>query len=171
MRLELGRRADYAVRAAVDLAHHQPDGRRRKSRVIAEDRSIPAGFLPQILADLVRAGLAESVAGRDGGYVLARAPSEITLLEVVRAVKGEPLDATCVLRDGPCASGEICAMHVPWSRAKDALLDALADTSIADLVETDAAIASGDSELPADVVDVDVVDVEVDGRPLDPGAG
>lgn len=113
--------------------------------MIAEERSIPSGFLPQILAELVRAGLAESVAGRDGGYVLARAPSEITLLEVVRAVRGEPVDATCVMRDGPCTFNGTCAMHEPWSRAKDALLDALADTSLADLVELDAASLEQDT--------------------------
>ena len=165
MRLELGRRADYAVRAAVDLANNHPDGRRRKAREIAEARSIPANFLPQILAALVRGGLVRSVAGRAGGYVLSRPPSEITLLEVVRAVGSERVDARCVLRDGPCTYDNICAMHETWARAKYALLDALAGTTLADLVETDAAIGSGDYELPPDIVRA-----EFDVAPLAPGS-
>lgn len=131
MHLELGRRAEYAIRAGVDLARHDGDGQRRKSRDIAEAMSIPPSYLPQILAELVRAGIATSVAGRDGGYVLARPPATISLLDVVLAVDGEVTSTACVLRGGPCRWDDRCAVHVPWMQAQQAMIESLAATSFA----------------------------------------
>ncbi|MEX2532731.1 MAG: Rrf2 family transcriptional regulator [Nitriliruptoraceae bacterium] len=137
MQLQLGRRADYAIRAAVDLAGHYGDGQRRKARAISHEMSIPKSYVPQILAELVRAELAVSMAGRDGGYALAREPNLITLLDVVRSVKGETISASCVLRGGPCPRDELCAVHIPLAKAQEALLDSLETTSLADLVAID----------------------------------
>lgn len=149
MRLELGRRADYAIRAAVDLAIHHDDGKLRKARAISEEMSIPISYVPQILAELVRAELAVSTAGRDGGYALAREPGRITLLEVVRSVEGEVISTSCVLRSGPCRWDDICAVHVPWAEAQYALLDSLDGTSLAGLVAIDLALRDGTYEPPA----------------------
>lgn len=143
MRLELGRRADYAIRATLDLAHHAPTGDRRKARAIADAMSIPASYVPQILAELVRAGVVRSVAGPDGGYVLARAPEEVTLLEILRAVDGEVTSTACVLRGGPCRWEDTCAVHDPWMQAQEALLDSLDATTFADLVVNDRALGEG----------------------------
>jgi Rrf2 family transcriptional regulator, iron-sulfur cluster assembly transcription factor len=151
MRLELGRRADYAIRAAVDLARHAGDGERRKARSIAQEMAIPASYVPQILAELVRAGLVASTAGRDGGYVLALGPEEISLLDIVRSVEGEVVSTTCVLRGGPCRWDDMCAVHVPWSRAQGALLGSLDETTLKDLVEIDRGIEQGTYEVPGDV--------------------
>lgn len=152
MRLELGRRADYAIRAIVDLARHADGEVRRKARAIADEMEIPASYVPQILAELVRAGLVGSVAGRDGGYRLARATEDISLLEVVQAVDGEMASTTCVLHGGPCRWDDVCAVHVPWARAQHAMLDTLERTTLQDLVEIDTAIDAGTYEVPADVV-------------------
>jgi Rrf2 family transcriptional regulator, iron-sulfur cluster assembly transcription factor len=149
MRLELGRRADYAIRAAVDLASHHGDGQRRKARAISDEMSIPASYVPQILAELVRAELAVSMAGRDGGYALAREPDRITLLDVVRSVEGEVISTSCVLRGGPCRWDDMCAVHVPWVEAQYALLDSLEGTSLADLVAIDVALQAGTYDLHA----------------------
>lgn len=151
MRLELGRRADYAIRAAVDLARHAGDGTRRKAREISEEMEIPVSYVPQILAELVRSELAVSLAGRDGGYALSRPPEEVSLLEVVRAVEGEVVSSSCVLRGGPCRWDDVCAVHVPWARAQYALLGSLADTSLAELMDIDIALQAGTYEVPADL--------------------
>lgn len=152
MRLELGRRADYAIRASLDLATHHDDGGLRKARAIADEMEIPGSYVPQILAELVRAHVVTSVAGRDGGYRLAAEPSAISLLSVVEAVDGEAVSTACVLRGGPCRWDDVCAVHVPWARAQYALLDSLAETTLADVTRIDAAIAAGTYEVPDDVV-------------------
>jgi Rrf2 family transcriptional regulator, cysteine metabolism repressor len=144
--LSLGRRADYAIRATLDLASHHEVDRRRKAREIGAAMDVPASYLPQILALLVRAGIASSVAGPRGGYGLAREPAEISLLDVVRAVDGEVESKECVLRGGPCRWEDCCAVHEPWTRAQQALMAELAATTFADVVALDRALPGTASE-------------------------
>jgi Rrf2 family transcriptional regulator, iron-sulfur cluster assembly transcription factor len=166
MRLELGRRADYAIRAALQLARANGDGGRVKARTIAEEMAIPAGFVPQILAELVRAGLVVSTAGRNGGYALASPPDTIDLLQVVRAVDGDPSSQHCVLRGGPCRWDDVCAVHVPWARAQHALLDELAATHLDDVVTIDRALEAGTYRVPDELAgSPHRRAVETDGRP------
>lgn len=149
MRLEMGRRADYAVRAMVDLARHHGDHERRRARDIAAEMEIPTSFVPQIMAALAGVGLVTSTPGPGGGYSLARPPGAITLREVIVAVDG-PLESTeCVLRGGPCRWDDACAVHVPWSRAQQAMLDQLEATTFADIAELDAALEAGTLDLQA----------------------
>ena len=148
MRLELGRRADYAVRAVVDLARHHGDASRRKGREIAAEMEIPGTYIPQILAELVRVGIVDSVAGPGGGYSLRREPADISVLEVITAVEGELGSRECVLRGGPCRWEGACAVHEPWWRAQQALRDELARTSFQDIADIDAGLDAGTYELP-----------------------
>jgi Rrf2 family transcriptional regulator, iron-sulfur cluster assembly transcription factor len=145
MDLQLGRRADYAIRATLDLAHHQ--GSLRKAREVGEAMAVPASYLPQILALLVRAGIATSTAGPRGGYGLAREPADISLLDVVIAADGEAGPTQCVLRGVPCRWEDMCAVHLPWARAKDALRAVLANTSFADVTELDLALEAGELDV------------------------
>lgn len=139
MELSLGKRADYTVRAMVDLARHHGDGR-RKTAEIAADMAIPVSYLPQLLAELVRAGLVTSVAGRKGGYVLARPPEEISLLDAIEVADGPMVALVCVLRGGPCRWEDSCAIHEPWARAQQAFRDSLATTTFAEVAIIDAAL-------------------------------
>lgn len=132
MQLELGKRADYAVRVVIDLARHHP--RQRKAREIAEAMGIPSSYVPRVLAQLVDAGLVRSRAGPRGGYVLAGAPATIPLLAVVEAADGPLRSTECVLRSGPCRWDGTCVVHEPWSEAQEALRGRLAATSFAELV-------------------------------------
>lgn len=135
MKLTLGKRADYSVRAVLDLAHHHGQGR-RTTREIAAEMEIPVNFLPALLAELVRAGLVVSVAGRGGGYGLARPPADISLLEVIEAAEEEPA-RECVLRGGPCRWQDACAVHEPLAAAREALRQSLDATSFADVLARD----------------------------------
>lgn len=139
MELRLGKRADYTVRAVLDLARHHERGR-RKAAEIAESMAVPASYLPQLLAELVRVDLVCSVAGRKGGYALLRAPSEISLLEVIEIADGPIVSTECVLRSGPCRWDQTCAMHAPWARSQEALRASLAATSFDELVGLDRAL-------------------------------
>jgi Rrf2 family protein len=143
MHLKLGKRADYAIRAVLDLARHwEPDGR-RKSREIAETMDIPTKYLPQLLAMLVRVGLVESESGPDGGYRLASDPTAVSLLAIIEAVEGPLRSDECVLRGGPCHWETRCAIHEPWADAQDAMRRELEETTFADLVAADAKLEGG----------------------------
>jgi Rrf2 family protein len=84
--MRLSAKADYALRASVELAS-LGDGH-VKAEAIAHAQSIPLRFLEQILLELKHAGLVASQRGAEGGYWLARAPAEIALADVIRAVEG-----------------------------------------------------------------------------------
>jgi Rrf2 family protein len=78
-------KADYAVRAAVELA---AAGELVTADHIAQAQGIPLNFLENILRDLRRGGIVESRRGQQGGYTLARAAEEISIADVIRAVEG-----------------------------------------------------------------------------------
>jgi Rrf2 family protein len=84
-------KADYAVRAALELAAAQ-DGARLKGDELARSQGIPLNFLTNILNELRRGGIVRSQRGAAGGYQLARPATEITVADVLRAVEG-PLAA------------------------------------------------------------------------------
>ena len=147
MQATLGRKGDYSVRAAIDVARYHGK-RRRKAREIAATMDIPVRYIPQILANLVRSGILKAVSGPDGGYTLANEPANITLLDVVVAAEGPvELDA-CVLRGGPCDWERACPLHVPWSNAQAALSSELSTWTLETLASTDQAMESGTYQLP-----------------------
>lgn len=94
--MRISAKADYAVRACVELAVAAGQGPVKRD-AIAAAQQIPGKFLEAILADLRQAQVVRSYRGPDGGWELARASSEITLADVVRAVEG-PLAS---VRGGP----------------------------------------------------------------------
>jgi len=97
---------------------------------IARLMSVPPRFLPQIMQDLVRAGIVEASPGRGGGYRLTRAPGEVTLLEVIEAVEGNVRRQTCVLRADACGADQPCGVHDLFAEAQDALLERFAMATV-----------------------------------------
>ena len=85
--VKLSNKSRYGVQAVVDIAFHT-DGRAAQIKEIAERQSIPPRFLEQIFQDLKRAGLVASRRGPRGGYQLAKAPADIRLGDIVRALEG-----------------------------------------------------------------------------------
>ncbi|HLI16503.1 MAG TPA: Rrf2 family transcriptional regulator [Acidimicrobiales bacterium] len=150
MDLTLSKRGDYVMRSAIALAKGHDAGVARKIREIVADTEVPATFASQILADLVRAGLATSKAGRAGGFRLSRSPDQITVLEVIEAGEG-PLHAErCALGDGPCRWDAVCPLHATWTEATVALRELLARTSLAEVAARDTAITAGSYPVPDD---------------------
>lgn len=147
MQIALGRKGDYSVRAVLDLARHTDSGL-RKAREIASAMDVPARYLTQILANLVRHDLLIAVAGPTGGYSLARPPDAITLLDVAEAAEGPIALDQCVLSGGPCEWDEVCPIHSAWVRGQDALKDQLSATTFADLAGVAAEIEAGTFQLP-----------------------
>jgi Rrf2 family protein len=106
-------KSDYACRAIEALALHHPDTEPVCIDEIARQRAIPANYLVQILLELKRNGLIQSHRGKMGGYVLAKAPQEISLGDVLRAVHGEVLDLPH-LADAACPE----EIKRAWRRVK-----------------------------------------------------
>ena len=90
-RVNISSRCEYACRAVLELARHASTKQPRTVEQIAAQRHVPEKFLVHILIQLKRAGIVRSVRGARGGYHLARAPEEISLLDIVRAIDGPVL--------------------------------------------------------------------------------
>src|SRR5712691_3733456 len=84
--MRLSARADYALRAAIELAA-APDGHVTAEQ-LAQAQNIPAKFLETILTHLRRSNIVRSQRGPDGGFWLARPASEISLADIIRAIDG-----------------------------------------------------------------------------------
>jgi Rrf2 family protein len=93
--MKLSRKSDYALRALFCLVAYRGQGP-ISIRIIAEQNDIPRRFLEQIMLDLKSRGWVESIAGRDGGFVLAKKPEEITMGEIVRHFDGILAPISCV---------------------------------------------------------------------------
>ncbi|HEX5148565.1 MAG TPA: Rrf2 family transcriptional regulator [Candidatus Limnocylindrales bacterium] len=132
MRLELTRRGDYAVRAMLALGQHSGDDWLSVPAVSAA-MAIPERFLPRIMADLVEAGLVQGRRGRTGGYRLARPADVISLLDIIAAAEREPDPRKCILRGGPCRLDGRCAVHDAFTGAREAMLDRLGATTLAEV--------------------------------------
>jgi len=120
-------KSPYAVRALAELARRGnaapvPIGE------IARARDIPVQFLEGLFATLRRAGVLQSQRGVKGGYSFARAPAEVTVLEVVELLEGE-------LGADAAASGAV------WTEAVDAVRSVLGSTTIAEVAEREAQAA------------------------------
>jgi Rrf2 family protein len=94
--VRISAKADYAVRAAVELAA-ATDEKPVKAERIATAQDIPLNFLENILGELRHAGVVRSHRGADGGFRLAKPADEITIADIIRAVEG-PLAS---VRGGP----------------------------------------------------------------------
>lgn len=127
MRLELSRRTDLALRA---LRHLADTGRRTKRSELAAAVGTTPDFAARVMAPLVAAGWVVSEPGRSGGYQLEADVETISVLELIERVEGVP-HGGCVLRGGACDISGRCALHDPWTRARDALLGELARTPVA----------------------------------------
>lgn len=88
LKVELSCKTEYAVLALLELAAHYREAEPLQIRQIAAQQNIPDRYLEQLLATLRRGGLVKSQRGAKGGYLLAREPWEITLLEVVSCLEG-----------------------------------------------------------------------------------
>jgi Rrf2 family protein len=127
--------SSYAVRALVELAEREAvaPGRPVQLAVLASRRGLPATALEQPFARLRRAGVVSSRRGVRGGYLFARPPHSVTVLDVVDEIDGPPAPARCA---GPgCERHEDCGVAGVWTDVRRAVEDVLGGTTIADLVE------------------------------------
>jgi Rrf2 family protein len=99
--VKLSVKSDYAARAVLGLARHYATGATVRVEDLAAGQGVPANYLVQILIELKAQGIARSVRGKAGGYLLGRPPGEISLGNVLRAVHGQVFD-TPALSDSDC---------------------------------------------------------------------
>jgi Rrf2 family protein len=138
--VKVSAKADYAVRAVVELAASGEGP--VKSERIAQAQEIPLKFLENIMADLRQAGIVGSRRGAEGGYWLARPADEISLAQVIRAVDGPLANVRGHRSEAVEYAGSAERLRDVWVAVRASLRNVLETVTVAD-------VASG--ELPASV--------------------
>lgn len=121
---------EYALRAMAHLATLE-ESRAVNSETIAEHTQVPRGYLSKVLRDLVVAGLVDSQRGPNGGFALARAASEVSILDVVNAVDPIARITECPL--GNPAHVQLCPLHRRLDDALQTIEQQFRETSLEDL--------------------------------------
>lgn len=132
--LKLTKKADYGL---ISLKHIAMFGKERpaSTKEMAEAYGIPAPILSKVLQRLVREGFLLSEQGVNGGYRLARDPSLITALEVIRAIDGPVLLTNCFSLAGECEISSCCNVREPLRKVHERIQQVLESITIADLSE------------------------------------
>jgi len=137
----------YSLKALGHLATLEP-GATAQAIDIAATNNIPKKFLDAILGELRNAGIVYSRKGPGGGYMLARAPSQIKIGHVIRTVDGPLAPIACASRTAyqpcqDCKNVKSCTVRLTMTKVRDAISDVLDRVTLADMV------AMGEDAVPA----------------------
>ncbi|MEU0227143.1 Rrf2 family transcriptional regulator [Streptomyces sp. NPDC006284] len=139
--MRISARADYAVRAALQLAASRDDAP-LKAEAIADTQNIPHKFLESILNDMRRGGLVLSQRGGNGGYRLSRPAESISIADVIRTVDGPLVSVRGVRPPELSYTGPAESLLPLWIALRSNVREILEGVSLADVAS---------SNLPADV--------------------
>ncbi len=124
----------YGTRVMLELALHFEEGS-MLLKDIAKKQEISEGYLEHIIRSLKAAGLVNSTRGAHGGYMLSRAPVQITLKEIVQVLEGSLALVECVTSPKVCHKVNFCVTREIWGEMTERMVDVLESTSLQDIVE------------------------------------
>lgn len=148
MSLQITKQADYAMRALVFIGRLGP-GKQAPSNVIAEEMHMSRMFLSRINSQLSNAGLINTRRGARGGIMLAKAPSEISVYDVLVAIDGPVELMHCTQNPDDCTLSDCCPLRSFWLETQEVLIKHMQDTSIQDLLDREAAAKAAKEAIAA----------------------
>ncbi|MFZ4682936.1 MAG: RrF2 family transcriptional regulator [Terrimicrobiaceae bacterium] len=133
--MQLSMRTDYALRALFTLVEHH-GGKPIPINELARRNDIPKRFLEHIMLDLKARGWVESMAGKRGGYLLAKNPARITMGEVVRHFDGylAPIACVSVTDYKRCSQEPVCRFRRVMLEARNVVARLMDSASLADVM-------------------------------------
>jgi len=141
----LSTKGRYATRAMVELAsrHDSPPAQLAE---LSASQDISAKYLSHLMSALVSAGLVDSRRGKNGGFILAKAPEQIRVYDILRAVEGPAETAPCTGRPERCRRSEQCVTRSVWQKVEDSLTSVLEGISLSDLVRKQRILTAGEGK-------------------------
>lgn len=133
--MKLSTKGKYGVKALFELAMHEGAGP-LSLKAIAEKQGLSEHYLEQLAAPLRKAGLINSVRGAQGGYVLSRPASAITVGDVIRVLEGPVGFTDCATEGEPdpaCAA--TCPVHGVWEKVTRQIVAVIDGITLQDLVD------------------------------------
>ncbi len=133
--IRITRLTDYGLVLLAQFARHE-EREIHTGRDLAEATDLPLPTVSKLLKTLAREGILVSHRGVQGGYQLARHPEEISIVEIISALEG-PIAVTLCSLDSPggCEKEELCPVQSSWRKINQAVLKALKDIKLADMVQ------------------------------------
>ncbi|MBD2194923.1 MULTISPECIES: RrF2 family transcriptional regulator [Calothrix] len=131
--MEISNKSEYALLALLELASRYSSGESLQIRQMAVLQDIPNRYLEQLLATLRRGGLIKSIRGAKGGYVLAREPRKITLLEAWSCIEGVDAITPKIEQHGKTLETQI--IQEVWQEARQAANAVLESYTLQDLCD------------------------------------
>ena len=129
--MKISQASAYAMHALMYMVRHVTQ-LPATSRTIAKAEGIPPGYLSKVLQQLVKAGFIRSVKGQERGYIFAKPPEEISLLQLVEAIEGQSMFDACPLKYCDCGgTPQNCRIFSQWVSATRNLKELLDETTIA----------------------------------------
>ena len=132
--MRISAKADYAVRAAVELAASD-DSKPVKAQRIATAQGIPLNFLENILGELRHAGIVRSHRGAEGGFTLAKPATEISVADIIRAVEGPLASVRGAPPEEAAYEGASEALLRVWIAVRANLRNVVEQVTVADVAE------------------------------------
>lgn len=132
--MKLSTRCRYGIHAMFDLAQNVGNGP-QAIRSIADRQLVPEQYLEQIIGVLRREGYVSSTRGAQGGYILARPPSEISIGELIRLLEGPVMMADCVLDADACVRSCQCPSRLVWERLTTCINAVVDSITLQDMLE------------------------------------
>jgi len=130
--MKLSTRVRYGVRAILELAMSGNKGP-LQLKIIAQRQDISVKYLEQLMVVLKVAGYVRSIRGSKGGYMLAKAPDQIELIDVFHCLEGTVTTVECVDNKDYCVRAANCAARDLWVKVQKAIEDVLKSTTLQDL--------------------------------------
>ncbi len=131
--MKLSTRARYGARLMIFLARHYGQGS-VFLREIAQEEDISEKYLSLIILSLKGAGLVNSARGANGGYSLAKPPSQINLRQIVEVFEGKCI-VDCLKNPSSCPRASVCASRDVWSLLGEKISETLESVSLEQLVQ------------------------------------
>ena len=140
--MKISTKGRYALRVMIDLALHS-GGELVPLKEIAARQNITLKYMEQIISPLAKAGYVQSLRGSNGGYRLAKKPSEYVVGDILRVMEG-PLEVIACLEEGyDCPRTDICATRSFWEGLSRTVNDYVDSFTLEDLVN-EALVRQGD---------------------------
>ena len=133
--MKISAKARYGLRILLDVALHETHARPRTIKEIADAQGISEKFISRIVVPLRERGMIKSERGKLGGFRLAQAPSDITLLAVIETLQGPISLVDCVADKAGCVRSGTCVARSVWTDVNTAVRAALRGMTLETVLE------------------------------------
>ncbi|MBU5440201.1 Rrf2 family transcriptional regulator [Tissierella sp. MSJ-40] len=133
--MKLSTRGRYGLKAMFQLALHYGEGP-IPLKYVADEQNLSESYLEQLFSTLRKEGLLNSVRGAQGGYMLSRAPEEITVGNILRVLEGNLAPSDCVIdEEFECEKEDKCVTKLVWVKIRDSIDEVVDSITLKDMVD------------------------------------